>query len=162
MYRLSLHIHHWSRLDDLKFKKKCDKSMKYKISVLFLSSRNLHSWSATVLPVEVVWRLLLTFRCRLWLTEQLYDGQSLVTTVMMATALWPRCFLFTAMLWGVLDTTPSDGDLQLTSRCPLLKSLTIQTSKVQPSLSPDRWTGGARDASTLPSTPPKRWWRTTF
>lgn len=110
----------------------------------------------TVPPDEVVWSLQMTFGCRLWLTEQLYDGQSLVATVMIATAPWPWCFLSTAMLYGEVLMIISDGNLQLTSRCPLLKSLTMHTSRVNPSLSPDRWTGGARNANTSLSTPPKK------
>lgn len=151
MYHQYLHIHCSSCLDDLKLYT-CFKS------VICQVQDYPPSWAATGLPDEVVWG----FGRRLWLTAQPYDGQSLVATVMTATALWPWCFLFTLMLYGKLETRPSDADLQLTSRCPLLKSLAIQISRVQPSLSPDKWTGGASDASTSPSTPPKRWCRTTW
>lgn len=106
------------------------------------------------LPDEVMRRLLLLFECLLRLTEQLYDGQSLVVTVITATTLGTWCFLVKAMLYGVVGMWPSDAELQLTSKCPLLKSFTMHTSRVQPSLSPDRWTGGASEASTSPSTPP--------
>lgn len=73
---------------------------------------------------------------------------------MTATALWPRCFLFVSTMYGSMEMWPSDAELQLTSRWPLLKSATIHTSRVQPSFSPDRWTGGARDANTSASTLP--------
>lgn len=155
MYHHYLHIHCRSCFDDLKLYT-CFKGVICQVQAYP------PSWTATGLPDEVVWVLPMTFGRRLWLTEQPYDGQSLVATVMTATALWPWCFLFTVMLYGKLETWPSDADLQLTSRCPLLKSLATQISRVQPSLSPDKWTGGARDASTSPSTPPERWWRTKW
>lgn len=132
------------------------------LSVIFWNNTQDYSRSSSVPgpPDEVVWCLRMTFECGLWLTEQLYDGQSLVATAIIATALLPCCFLST--LYGRLEIWPSDAEPQLTSRCILLKSLTIQISTVHPSLSPDRWIGGARDANTWHSTPPKRWWRTTW
>ena len=106
------------------------------------------------IPVEAVWCLLITLEWCLWLAEQLYDGQLPVATVIIATAFRPWCFLVTAVLYGAICMWPFDADLQLISRRVLLKSLTTQTSRVQPSFSPERWTGGARDASTLPQAPP--------
>lgn len=108
----------------------------------------------STIPEKAVQCFFLTLEWCLRLTEQRYDGQLPVATVIIDTAMLPRCLLLTALLRGVTCRWPFDPSLQLISRRPLLKSPTTQTSKVKPSRSPVRWTGGARDASRNASTPP--------